>query len=365
LKIKSILVSQPQPETEKSPYHDLAKKYNLKVDFRAFIHVEGIPARDFRKSKINLADFTGIIFTSRYAVDHFFRISEEMRYTVPDSLKYYCISESIAFYLQKYTVYRKRKVFSANSKSDDLMKLLEKHRTEKFLLPLSDIHKPEIPQKLDKAHFFYKKAIIYKTVISDLSDLEDVFYDILVFFSPSGITSLFHNFPDFKQNDTRIAAFGPATAKAVKKAGLRLDINAPTPQNPSMTAALEDYIRKANKETSNRENGKAYLDENSEMNITEEQQNGTKKSAEETDSLTEKPTRGRKLIDKVKETALDKGKKVLKMTRAGVKSESTKVKNGKSISLNPTTKVKKPKIQSEESENKSPFGTEGNMNLED
>lgn len=247
MKIKSILVSQPKPQTEKSPYFDLAEKYNLKIDFRPFIQVEGISAKEFRQQRINFEDFTAVIFTSRTAIDHFFRITEELRYTVPDTMKYFCISESTAYYLQKYIVYRKRKIFYGKRKFDELVEIIEKHKEEKFIIPLSDIHKQDIPAKLDKAKVNYQKAIMYRTVSSDLSDLADVNYDILVFFSPSGIKSLLQNFPDFKQNDTKIAAFGPATEKAVLDAGLRLDIKAPIPQAPSMTMALEQYIKKENK----------------------------------------------------------------------------------------------------------------------
>jgi len=247
LKVKSILVSQPKPETDKSPYFDLAKKCSVKIDFRAFIHVEGVPAADFRKDRINLADHTAIILTSRNSVDHFFRICSEMRVTVPETMKYFCISESTAYYLQKYVVYRKRKIFHGKQTFSDLIDIIKKHKEEKFLLPCSDIHKEEVPDILDQHKIEYTKAIIYKTVCSDLSDLADVNYDVLVFFSPSGIKSLFQNFPNFKQNKTRIAAFGPTTAKAVEEAGLRLDIHAPTPNAPSMTMALEQYIKKVNK----------------------------------------------------------------------------------------------------------------------
>jgi len=247
LKIKSILVSQPKPQTEKSPYFDLAEKFNLKIDFRPFIQVEGISVKEFRQQRINFEDFTAVIFTSRTAIDHFFRITEELRFTVPDTMKYFCISESTAYYLQKYIVYRKRKIFYGKRKFEDLMEIIEKHKDEKFIVPLSDIHKQDIPAQLDKAKINYQKAIMYRTVSSDLSDLADVNYDILVFFSPSGIKSLLQNFPEFKQNDTKIAAFGPTTEKAVIDAGLRLDIKAPIPQAPSMTMALEQYIKKINK----------------------------------------------------------------------------------------------------------------------
>lgn len=247
MKIKSILVSQPKPETAKSPYFDLAEKSNVKIDFRPFIHVEGVSAKDFRQSRIHILDHTAVIFTSRTAIDHFFRIAQEMRLTVPDSMKYFCISEATAYYLQKYIVYRKRKIFYGNGKFSDLINVMKKHKSENFLVPLSDIHKQQIPDLLDKAGFKYTKAILYRTVSSDLSDLKDVNYDILVFFSPSGIQSLLQNFPDFEQNETRIACFGPSTAKAVKEAGLRLDIQAPTSKAPSMTMALELYIKKHNK----------------------------------------------------------------------------------------------------------------------
>jgi len=247
LKIKKILVSQPEPATEKSPYFDLAEKHNLKIDFRPFIQVEPIEAKVFRKDRVNILEYTAVIFTSRTAVDHFFRICEEMRITVPDTMKYFCVSEATAFYLQKYIVYRKRKIFFGKSRFDDLIEILEKHKGEKFILPLSDMHKPEIPKKLESLKVNFKIAILYKTVASDLSDLSDVNYDVLVFFSPSGIKSLFENFPEFKQNDTKIAAFGPTTAKAVIDAKLRLDIQAPLPEAPSMTMALDQYIKLTNK----------------------------------------------------------------------------------------------------------------------
>ncbi|MPQ48531.1 uroporphyrinogen-III synthase [Marinifilum sp. N1E240] len=248
MKIKTILVSQPKPQTEKSPYFDLAEKYNLKIDFRPFIQVEGISAKDFRQERINILDHTAVIFTSRTAIDHFFRVCEELRVTVPDDMKYFCISESTAFYLQKYIVYRKRKIFFGERRFEELMDIIVKHKSEKFLIPLSDIHKQSIPTLLDKSKIKYTKAILYRTVSSDLSDLADVNYDILAFYSPSGITSLLQNFPEFEQNNTILAAFGPATSKAVSDAKLRLDIQAPMPQAPSMTMALDQFIKKYNKE---------------------------------------------------------------------------------------------------------------------
>nr|WP_319572828.1 uroporphyrinogen-III synthase [uncultured Draconibacterium sp.] len=247
MKVKSILVSQPEPSTAKSPYFELAEKNGLKIDFRPFIQVEGVPAKEFRQTRTQILEHTAVIFTSRTAIDHFFRIAQELRITVPDSMKYFCISEATAFYLQKYIVYRKRKIFYADGRFTDLVNVMKKHKDEKFLVPLSDIHKQEIPTLLDKGGYKYTKAILYRTVSADLSDLADIKYDVLVFFSPSGIKSLFQNFPDFEQNSTRIACFGPSTAKAVEEAGLRLDIQAPTAQAPSMTMALEQYIKKNNK----------------------------------------------------------------------------------------------------------------------
>lgn len=247
MKVKSILVTQPKPEGDKSPYFDLAKKYNIKIDFRPFIHVEGVPAKDFRQSRVNITDHNAVILTSRMAVDHFFRMCQELRITVPDTMKYFCISESTAYYLQKYVVYRKRKIFHGKQTFSDLVDVIKKHKDEKFLLPVSDVHKDEIADMLDELGISYTKAVLYKTVCSDLSDLANVNYDVLVFFSPSGIKSLYQNFPNFKQNKTRIAAFGPTTAKAVLDAGLKLDIQAPNSKAPSMTMALEQYIKEANK----------------------------------------------------------------------------------------------------------------------
>lgn len=247
MKVKTILVSQPEPQTENSPYFDLAEKNKIKIDFRPFIHVEGVDVADVRKQKVNIPSHTAVILTSRNAVDNFFRIAEEIRFTVPNEMKYFCTSEAIAYYLQKYVVYRKRKIYFGNNNFKDLIPLIKKHKDEKFLLPSSDILKPEIPKLLKEAKIEYNRVIMYNTVSSDLSDLADVYYDILVFFSPSGIKSLLENFPDFMQNNTRIAAFGSSTHKAVKEAGLRLDIKAPTPKAPSMTMAIEQYIKNENK----------------------------------------------------------------------------------------------------------------------
>ena len=247
MKIKKILVSQPQPESEKSPYFEIAEKNNVKIEFRPFIHVEPIDIKDFRKERINILDHTAVIFTSKTAIDHFFRVANEMRITVPDSMKYFCNSESIAHYLQKYIVYRKRKIFFGKGKFPDLIEVLEKHRNEKFFVPLSDQHKKEIPELLSLSKFKFTIAILYLTVSSDLSDLSMINYDVLVFFSPSGIKSLLKNFPGFEQNDIKIASFGNSTARAVKEAGLRLDLQAPLPEAPSMTMALDLFIKEHNK----------------------------------------------------------------------------------------------------------------------
>lgn len=245
--LKSILVSQPEPENEKSPYFELSKKLKIKIEFRPFIHVEGIPVIEFRKERVNILDHGAVIFTSRNAVDHYFRMCQEARITVPDSMKYFCLSEATAYYMQKYVIYRKRKIFHGKQTITDLTQVMKKHKNEKFLLPSADILKSEIPKILEENGFEYTRATFYRTVCSDLSDLRDIRYDMLVFFSPSGIKSLFQNFPNFKQNSTRIAAFGPTTAQAVKEHGLTLDVEAPTKNAPSMTMALENYIKQINK----------------------------------------------------------------------------------------------------------------------
>ena len=247
MKVKTILVSQPQPASEKSPYNRLIEKHKIKVDFRPFIHVEGVPAKDVRQQKIDFANFDNIVLTSRNAVDHFFRLTEEMRFKVPDSTKYFCQSEAVAYYLQKYVQYRKRKIYVGERTIADLASVFQKFKKERFLLPSSDILKPSIPETLDKMDINWTRAQLYKTVVSDLSDLRDVYYDILVFFSPSGIESLFKNFPDFKQNNTRIAVFGNTTVEAAKQNNLRIDIKAPAPKTPSMTMAIEQYVEKVNK----------------------------------------------------------------------------------------------------------------------
>ena len=247
MKVKTILVSQPSPKTEYSPYIELSEKQKVKIDFRPFIHVEGVPAKEVRVQKIDLNSFSAIILTSRNAVDHFFRIAEEMRFAVPDAMKYFCQSEAVAFYLQKYVVYSKRKIYVGERTFTDLSKLIKKYKDEQFLLPSSDRLKDIVPTTLNELQVNWERAILFKTVVSDLSDLENVIYDVLVFFSPSGIDSLFKNFPGFTQNETRIAVFGNSTIEAATDAGLKCNIMAPTPETPSMTMALERYIIEANK----------------------------------------------------------------------------------------------------------------------
>jgi uroporphyrinogen-III synthase len=245
-KVTSILVSQPKPSAEDSPYHKLSDKYNIKVDFHPFIHIEPTDVKEFRKQKVDVLSHTAVIFTSRNAVDHFFGLCKSMKIEMPSDMKYFCISDQTANYLQKYIVIRKRKIFTGSKTAQDLLEILKKHKNEKYIFPCSNIRKNDIPDFLKNNGYIFSEATIYKTVASDLSDLSEVNYDIIAFFSPSGINSLFVNFPDFKQNKTRIAAFGPTTAKAVKEAGLVLDIQAPMPNAPSMTGALEVYIKETN-----------------------------------------------------------------------------------------------------------------------
>lgn len=248
MKIRSILVSQPQPsETEKSPYQEISRRYNIKVDYFKFIKIEGVEAKEFRKERIHLEDYTALILTSRNAVDHYFRLAKEMRFDVPESMKYFCLTESTAFYLQKYVQYRKRKIFHGKQEFADLMDVIKKHKTEKFLLPCSDVTKNDIPKVLEKNGIVYKRANFYCTVPADLTHMDIKKYDCLILFSPAGVKSLFTNFPDYEQGETLIGAVGPSTAKAVKDLGLILNLQAPTKTAPSMTMALEQYIEKNSK----------------------------------------------------------------------------------------------------------------------
>lgn len=247
-KVKTILISQPKPENDKNPYYELSKKYNLIETFRQFIKIEGIPVKDFRSQRIDILEHKAVILTSRMAVDHYFRMCNEMRVTVPESMKYFCINEATAYYLQKYIQYRKRKIFFGHQTIQDLVDVIRKNREEKFLLPAADVHKEQICEFLDAINIKYTKAVLYRTVSADLSDIKNLNdYDVLAFFTPAGINSLKQNFPNFKQGNTRIACFGAAAANTLKKHGYRLDIYAPNPKNPSMSGALDEYIKEANK----------------------------------------------------------------------------------------------------------------------
>lgn len=247
MKVKSILVSQPEPKVENSPYFDIQQKYKVKIDFRPFIHVEGVNAKEVRQQKIDLNIYTSIILTSKNSVDHYFRVAEEMRFKVPETMKYFCQSEAIAYYLQKYVVYRKRKIYVGQKDFADLSPLIKKFKDDKFLLPASDKLNDDVPQTLNDLGVNWTQGIFFRTAMSDLSDLADVKYDVLCFFSPTGINSLFKNFPDFVQDNTRIGVFGSTTKKEAELFGLRVDIMAPTPEAPSMTMAIDQYLAKVNK----------------------------------------------------------------------------------------------------------------------
>ncbi|MDR0796251.1 MAG: uroporphyrinogen-III synthase [Tannerella sp.] len=243
--IKKLLVSQPKPETEKSPYYDIAERYGVEIDFRPFIKVEPLSAKEFRQQRINILDFTAIVFTARTAIDHFFNLCDELRIIIPENMKYFCMTEAIAVYLQKYIVYRKRKIFFAQSgKTEDLAYIIGKHSKEKYLIPVSDVHKDDLMKLLNIKKIKYVTTVMYRTVSNDFTKEEKFDYDMLVFFSPAGIGSLLKNFPDFKQDGIKIGCFGPATAKAAINAGLHLDLEAPTPEAPSMTAALELFLKR-------------------------------------------------------------------------------------------------------------------------
>jgi len=251
VKIKKILVSQPEPKAEKSPYFDIAEKYGVQVVFRPFIKIDPINAKEFRTQRINVLDYSAIIFTAKTAIDHFFRLSEELRIQIPETMKYFCVTEAIAAYLQKYIIFRKRKIFCPNSgRIEDLVTYINKHNKENFLMPVSDVHKEDLIKILDDKKIKYSKAIMYRTVSNDFAPDEAFDYDILLFFSPAGISSLLKNFPEFDQSNILIGSFGPSTAKAVRDSGLRLDIEAPNPESPSMTAALEKYLKSVMKPVS-------------------------------------------------------------------------------------------------------------------
>ena len=243
--IKKILVSQPKPASEKSPYYDIASKFDVELIFRPFIKVEGMSAKEFRTQKVSILDYTAIVFTSRHAIDHFFTLAKELRVNIPEDMKYFCVTETIALYIQKYVQYRKRKIFFGETgRIDDLIPTMVKHKTEKYLVPLSDVHTDSLANLLDSKKLQHTECVMYKTVSNDFTEEEvkNFDYDMLIFFSPAGIESLTKNFPNFKQDKIAIATFGPATAKAAKEAGLRLDIEAPNEKYPSMTGALQHYL---------------------------------------------------------------------------------------------------------------------------
>ena len=248
LNIKKLLVSQPKPASEKSPYFDIAEKYGVEIDFRPFIKVEPLSSKEFRQQKISILDHTAVVFTARTAIDHFFHLCEELRVAIPETMKYFCVTEAVALYIQKYVQYRKRKIFfGATGKIEDLIPSIVKHKTEKYLVPMSDVHNDDVKNLLDKNNIQHTEAVMYRTVSNDFTSDEEFDYDMLVFFSPAGVTSLKKNFPDFNQREIKIGTFGSTTAQAVRDAGLRLDLEAPTVQAPSMTAALDMFIRENNK----------------------------------------------------------------------------------------------------------------------
>ena len=240
-------MSQPKPTSEKSPYYDIAEKYGVKIDFRPFIKVESLTAKEFRQQKVSI--LTAVVFTSRHAIDHFFNLCTELRVTIPETMKYFCVTEAIALYIQKYVQYRKRKIFfGSTGKFDDLLPAIVKHKSEKYLVPMSDVHNDDIKNLLDKNKIQHTEVVMYRTVSNDFKPGEEFDYDMLVFFSPAGVSSLKKNFPNFEQKDIKIGTFGSTTAQAVRDAGLRLDLEAPSVQAPSMTAALDMFIRENNKE---------------------------------------------------------------------------------------------------------------------
>jgi uroporphyrinogen-III synthase len=242
--IKKILVSQPEPKAGKSPYFDIAEKYGVEIVFRPFIKIDPVNVKDFRTQRINILDYSAVIFTAKTAIDHFFRLSEELRVQIPESMKYFCVTEAIAVYLQKYIVFRKRKIFyPASGKIGDMMSYINKNNKEHFLVPISDVHKDDLIVLLDNKKIQYTLAVMYRTVSNDFAPDEKKDYDVFLFFSPQGIASLMKNFPEFVQDKIVIGSFGPTTAKAVRDAGLRLDIEAPNPESPSMATALDNYLK--------------------------------------------------------------------------------------------------------------------------
>lgn len=335
MKIKKILISQPKPESEKSPYFDIVKNHKVEIDFKAFIHVEGIPASEFRKQRIDLSQYTCIILNSKNAVDHYFRMANEMRYTVPEKNKYFCLTEAIALYLQKYIVYRKRKIFFAQQGINELVEPIKKNKDEKFLFPCSDKHTDKITEFLDASQINYIKGIFYKTVSSNMKDVNLSSYDMVCFFSPNGIESLFENFPNFKQGDLIIAVFGPTTFASAQSKGLKVYLAAPLPKAPSMAMALDLFLKEANGKNGSVQPMIAVFPKENFVDSVKTSRNQDSKS-EKTISRTNK--------------VQNKEKKKVSTVEANVKSSKTPVKNKivkKTITSNTKTtksKIAKPKI---------------------
>ncbi len=242
-KIKKLLISQPAPaDLEKSPYRNLVHKHNVDITFYKFFEVVGIPASDFRKTRIHISDYTAVIFNSKNSIEHFFRMLKELRETVSENMKYFCSTEAIALYLQNFIQYRKRKVFFGAQYFSDLLEVMGKHRDEKFLFPCSDERQTEYTKALDKAKFKYTKAPMYTSKPRDLKHLDIDSFDAIALFSPIGVRSLVKNFPDIKEHNVLIAAFGTSTHAALKENGIKLNIAAPTQSSPSMAMAIENYI---------------------------------------------------------------------------------------------------------------------------
>jgi uroporphyrinogen-III synthase len=246
MKIKSILISQPKPESDRSPFFDIAKNYKVNLDFKPFLHVEGIEAAELRKQRIDLSEYRCVVLTSKNSVDHYFRLAADMRYTVSENTKYFCTTEAIALYLQKYIVYRKRKIFHGTTGLDDISESIRKNKDEKFLFPCSDKHRDKVTVLLENSKVNFTQAVFYRTVYSDMRELDIYSYDMLVFFSPNGIESLMHNFPKFDQKELHIAVFGAGTRKIAEENGLTVHLEAPMPKAPSMNMALEWYLKEKN-----------------------------------------------------------------------------------------------------------------------
>ena len=247
--VKKILISQPKPSSERSPYFDIAKEFNVDLVFRPFFRVEGISSKEFRQQKVNLLDYSAVVFTSRHAIDNYFKLAKELRITIPEDMKYFCVIEHIALYIQKYVQYRKRKVFfGSTGKIADLVPVMAKHKTEKYLVPLSSVHNDDVQNLLDAKGLNHKECVMYRTETDDLTDdeVKNFDYDMLVFFSPTGVQALMKSMPNFEQGNIKIAAFGAATALEVKKLGLHLDVEAPSKEYPSMASAVKDFLKKEN-----------------------------------------------------------------------------------------------------------------------